>query len=826
MNRLPPILAQAVETTVREYTWINPIPAWVIFLVLLPVLVAFAVFIYRRELPRGPRPLGWVLSGLRVLALLAIIALLAGPVLRTTRYENLDATIIVLADVSLSMDVADKYANREALQKIADGLRTSPEQVESTTRYDLVARLFRDPEANLLEKLRTKGKVAVYGFAGSIAKLRDFAKRKDGDPPLGEADRDLLPPYERFRPEERARETRIADALLDALAAERGGGFRGGEGRVAAVLLFSDGQQTPGARPLEDVARRLGQRDIPVYAVGVGNPDEPKDIRVIHLDVNDIVLAGDLVPADAAIVADGFAGERVRVDLKLDNEVVDTEFVLLEGGGRRQPVRLQFRPPRPGDFVATVEVEHQSGELFSENNAASKPIKVLDQKIRVLYVEGRPRWEYRYLKNALIRDATMEAQIYLVSADPSFVQESSPGVPPLASIPRTREEIFAYHVLILGDVDLEKHVPRETITLLKDFVYEAGGGIVFVAGDNANPWKYVETDLYGLIPVEVPEKHPLGTDVPPITTAFNVELTPAGKEHVVMRLDNDAGRNAKLWENKDGQPLEHLPGFYWFADVGRPKKAAIVLAQHPARTHPIDGKGLPVLAFMNYGKGRTFFSGIDETWRWRAGIDNQYFYRFWGQVIRFAATGRLLGKTPRFGITTDKLTYNLGETVNLEGRVFDAEMKPSTEKTLTVYHQARTPDVDRPETLELGLDPVQGQGTYHGALVASRLGLHDLWIGTETERLAFRSFDVAVPALELRDPRKNRTLLETAARLSGGAYVELEDAAQAVDRIQGESRSQQGDVEDEPLWDETWVLLAFTGLIALEWMLRKLAHLV
>ena len=828
-------LAQAAETKVREFTWVTPVPAWVFFLAILPAVIAFAVWMYRREnLSERPRdvgraamgPMRGVLIGLRVLVILVLLGMLAEPVLRTTKYKNLDSTILVLVDDSLSMDIADKYSNRNLVEEIAAFLQSSQETVESTRRYDLVSRVLGDKDLDILEKLRGKGNVVIYTFARDATKLAEIPRKKPDSPPLEAAELALFPAYDSIRADERVRETRIGDAIRETVSTERGGGLGGTEGGISAILLVTDGQQTPGGLPLEDVARRLGQRSIPIHAIGIGNPDDPKDIRAIHLEVNDIVLAGDRVPFDAAIVADGFDGERVRVDLKLDDEIVDTRYFLLEGGGKRQSVRLEHKPQRQGDFVATVEVERKTGEIFVENNAVSKPIKVLDQKIRVLYAEGPPRWEYRYLKNALIRDSTMDAQVFLFSADPSFIQESTPGVPALAEFPTTREQIFSYHVIILGDVDPKKHLKPEQIAILRDFVQEAGGGLVFVAGDNANPSRYGDTELYAMLPVEVPERDPLLTTNEPITTAFNVELTPVGKEHTVMRLDNDAERNTKLWENKDGQFLEHLPGFYWFAEVGRAKKGAVVLARHPNRLHPVDQTGLVIFGFMNYGKGRTFFSGVDNTWRWRAGVDNQYFYRFWGQVIRFCATGRLLGKTPRYMITTDKLTYSLGDTVNVEARVFDAEMKPSTERTLTVHHQARATEGEGPVAVELALDPVQGQGAYHGAIAADRLGLHDLWIGTETERLAFRSFEVAVPALELRDPRKNKQLLEAAAKLSGGAYHELHQVLAAVDAIEGESRSQEGDVEDDPLWDEMWVLFAFTGIIAAEWILRKVAHLL
>ena len=843
-----PLLLLTDDAEVREFGWLSPIPTWVWFLVIIPLVTLFAISIYKREIRSrdGGTPLKGEASfrqslrqrvahrclvGLRILVILTIIALLAQPIIRTTTYHSLDASIVVLVDDSLSMDIADKYSSREIVGGMADFFQTASETIESTKRYDLVGRLFRDTDIALVDRLRKKGKVAIYSFGATLDRLKQFPRAKPEDPPTPAAELEVLPPYANIRGDGRVRETRIANALHDAVASERGVGLGSADQRVAGVVLFSDGQQTPGARAVAEVARRLGQQGIPVYAVGMGNPDDPKDIRIINLDVSDVVLAGDLVPFDVALVAEGFENQRVRVDLKFDGAIAATKYVTLKGNGTRQPERLEYRPPEPGDFVARVEVEPRGGELLVENNAASRPIKVLDKKIRVLYVEGPPRWEYRYLKNALVRDPTMQAQVYLASADPGFVQESSAGMPPLIEFPRTREELFSYHVVILGDVELERNFSQEQVALLKDFVYEAGGGVVFIAGENANPSRYLHSDLYHILPVEVAERSEIGLDlnrnVGPETQPFNVELTQAGKEHTVLRLDTDVETNLKLWENKDGQHLEHLPGFLMFQETGKAKKGAIVLARHPEKVHPVEQQGFVIFAFMNYGKGRTFFSAVDETWRWRAGVGDLYVYRFWGQVVRFCATGRLHGETARYSITTDKVAYTLGETVNVECRVFDASMKPSTEPTLRVYYKAQDTETGPAEVIELNLDPIHGQGTYHGAVVASRLGLHDVWIGTESEPpWAFRTFDVAVPALEFRDPRRNGALLQDVAQLSGGSYLEIQDLPEVVDKLQGESQSRQGEVENEPLWDKFWVVLLFTGLISAEWILRKVVNLL
>jgi len=826
-------LAQAGETSVEEFRWLNSIPAWVLILVVLPLVVFAVRWVYYRENLRGSPSVRWMLIGLRVAIVLTLILMLGEPVLRTTKFLSQDSVIIVLIDDSLSMDIVDKYSDRELVESLAEYLRSTEDTIESTSRYDLVRRVFRDDNLRIIERLRGKGQVAFFTFAGGLQRLEDFPRRKAGDPDLTPDELEVLPDYDVVRVDSRVQQTRVADALSDSVASIRAGGFGRNEENIAGFILLTDAQETGGGSAVSDVALRLRQRNIPIYSIGVGNPDDPKDIRVITLDVNDVVLAGDEVPFDVGVVAEGYEGERVTVELKFDGAVVDTDSVVLEGHGLRQTVRLDYRPPDPGQFTVTVEVEHRGGELFRENNSISRPIRVLDQKIRVLFADGPPRWEYRYLKNALVRDPTMEAQVFLFSADKRFIQESSPNVPPLGAFPETREELFKYHVVILGDVDVEggagqRYLSANQMALLKEFVYEVGGGVVFISGEGSNPGKYRDTDLYTLLPIEIPEgdRFSWAAGDAPISEPFHVKLTPVGKEHTVMRLVNDYERNVELWENPRRREFENLPGFYWFYEGGVAKHSAVVLARHEEKSrNALEDDNLVIFAFMNYGKGRTFFSAVDNTWRWRAGVDSRFFGRFWGQVVRFCATGRLLGETPRYSLSTDKTKYTLGETVNIESRIFDASMRPVDDPTVLAYHQADAEEGPARE-IELKLDPVRGPGAYHGTLIANRLGEHELWLGSTSEKLAFRPFNVTVPAVELRDPRRNVSLLNEIATLTGGASFELHELGQAIDRLEGRSQSLRGSFEDDPLWDDLWLLFVFTGLIAIEWILRRTVRLL
>jgi len=587
---------------------------------------------------------------------------------------------------------------------------------------------------------------------------------------------------------------------------------------VAGLVLLSDGVQNAGVLEPAAVATRLAKREIPIFAVGIGNPDPPKDIALANLESSDVALVGDRIPFDVTVTSEGFAGETVAVRIDLDGTPLATEYVDLTDG--RRSIRIEHRLAenvRPGSYTVTARVESRPGELFDDNNAVERPLRVLDQKIRVLYVEGLPRFEYRHLTSSLIRDPTMRAQCLLASADPGFVQESSDGVPPLARFPATKAELFEYHVILIGDVD-PQFFTAEQLGLIAEFAAD-GGGIVFIAGESFDPQAYQGTPLAKVLPVEIEEGDAPIRPREAISDSFRVSLTREGARHLAMRLVNDPDRNRDLWEDTDGIPYNSLPGFYWFSVTKRAKPAAIPLAVHPTRKHIKYGPRV-IFAYENYAKGRTFFSAVDETWRWRSDLAADWNYRFWGQVIRFVATGKLLGKTPRFSISTEKIAYTVGERVHIAARVLDRDYEPAREPSWPAWLARPGGDPAAPEKIELAGTPGR-PGSYEGEIEANRIGPYEVWIGGEREKEAFKVFRAEVPQREKLNPRMDRETLESLARTSGGRYYQMDEAAGLADAVPTL-------VEEIPIasaqhsaWDRPLVVLIITALLAAEWILRK-----
>lgn len=253
--------------------------------------------------------------------------------------------------------------------------------------------------------------------------------------------------------------------------------------------------------------------------------------------------------------------------------------------------------------------------------------------VRVLYLEDTPRWEYRYLKNGLLRsDPGVTVQTFLFDASDDFPQESSAGLPSLDGPPRTREELAAYDVVLIGDVPPERidplAGPREAwMKLLVEFV-EAGGAVGFLAGERATPNAWRGTPLEKLLPVELEPKR--AEDEPRrVSGGFVPELVQA--DHEITMLHADPRLNAKLWR-------EGLPPLMAYYPVARAAEGADVILAHP--TDRNDDGAQVIAATAEVGNGRTFYMGTDETWRWRKPYGDKLQDRFWINVVEYLAQRR------------------------------------------------------------------------------------------------------------------------------------------------------------------------------------------
>ena len=315
-------------------------------------------------------------------------------------------------------------------------------------------------------------------------------------------------------------------------------------------------------------------------------------------------------------------------DPKKAREIESTE-VDVPASGQPKRVELVYHPKTTGERSFIMEVDPRPRKLQTENNQIERAITVRKEKLKVLYVDTEPRYEFRYLKNYLERDETIDLNIVLLSSDPAYSQQDRSA---LSTFPAAKDALFAYDVVLFGDADTS-FLSHSQMQNLFEFVTEKGGGVLFVAGELFNPLSYRGTPLELLLPIELADaRNPtaVGTSV----NAYRPELTLEGRSSPIFRFGDNEAASMQIWKR--------LPELLWYFEAPRKKPAALVLAEHPTAIG-VGGQaaafGLP---FPGAGKG--MFHAFDDTWRWRFRAGDKYFGRFWVQTVRFLARSKLVGQ--------------------------------------------------------------------------------------------------------------------------------------------------------------------------------------
>ena len=768
------IAPEVVQTTRVEF--LNLPPAWVLALVIAPAVLLFARWLYSRRRVEGR---AWLPAALRAAALALLIVFLLHPVRLTQKVAVERPVAAVLLDDSASLREHDlpELARSQGLPADA-------------TRSDVMRHVLERPLADLAERYE----VHTFAFGDSLRAVGALSDLQAADG-----------------------STRLGDALA-ALAAET----RGRE--LAAVVLASDGRSNAGREPQSALAALSGRR-VPVHVLGVGDPQVPRDVRLAGVTAPEVALAGDTVTLEVDVAARGYSGAPatlVAQDEKTGAELAREDFSLAEdAGATEQVVRLGFVPPGEGDLEVRVTVLPQPGERDTANNVERRLLRVEPGRIKVLYVDGYPRWEYSFLRSSLLRFSNVEAQCLLLDAAPDFIQESTEGVPSLKRFPDAddRNPLLDYHVVIFGDVHPQDLGPRWELYLqrIKEFV-EAGGGFLMQAGQRDAPREYANTPIADILPVVIGDDDSERSNLRDEGEPFHPHLTQWRDPHEVVTLDNDPVRNRELWEGDDG-----LAPLTWYYPVSKARSTAEVLLTHPTAGNAFGPHVL--LATMYYPQGRTAFLATDETWRWRFRFLETWREPFWKNLIRYLALNKLRRSDYRFDLATDLAGYDLGDRVLVTARVKDKEFQPLQAESFPVH-------VLRPGGATETLDAKQEEpGVFKAALIAAEAGSYRLWLedpdAPDAGPRSPRIITASVPSAENDDPLLDEPLLRGLAAQTGGRYARLADAPELLDSLRDPSRERAVDEpEREELWASWPPLLLLVGLLSAEWAVRKRANLV
>jgi hypothetical protein len=575
---------------------------------------------------------------------------------------------------------------------------------------------------------------------------------------------------------------------------------------LRAIVLASDGDWNEGPPPVQ-AATRLRVRGVPVFAVPAGSPTRLPDVELLSLDAPTFGVAGKSVripfTVESSLPREHVASVVLRTS---DGDEVSREVRIAPMS--RTSDWVVWKPKTTGSFTLSLEVPKHPDEILADNNKMSAPIAIREEKLKVLVIESYPRWEYRYLRNALSRDPGVEVSCLLFHPGLSKVGGGNKDY--IKQFPAGLDELSKYDVVFLGDVGTgDGQLSSEHCRLLRGLVEHQASGLVFMPGIQGREFSLLETELGDLCPVVLDQGQVAGWGS---RTPNHFELTETGRASLLTKLADTQDDNAEVWEG--------LPGFQWYAPVLRAKAGSEVLAVHKDAIN--DFGRLPLLVTRTVGAGKVLFMGTDGAWRWRKGVEDKYHYRFWGQVVRWMAYQRNMakGETMRLYYVPDQPKMN--QTVSLHANVMDRSGEPLHGGDVSALIKAPSGKSERVRFSSTGDE----WGVFAGRYIASEPGKHDVALACkETGATLETSFYVQGAAAERVGRPARPEVLEELARVTRGKVIEPDKIEEMVRSV--------ADLPDPPpsvhriqLWCHPVTAAAIVVLLGVFWVGRKVIGLV
>jgi uncharacterized membrane protein len=733
---------------------VRPRLVWLIVSALLLGLFIYFVYIRPRTRLAGSKLLGLV--ALRTALFVLLLFMLLRPVVVVPSVIPRSSYVALLADDSRSMQLAD-----------APGGRTRLEAVKSS----LLA-----PDAPFLARLQERFKTDLYGFSGELTRL------KQGSELHGEgATSDL------------------GGAIQEAV--RRSTGIP-----LSAIVLVSDGSANV-TRDLSAELRDLRARNLPVYTIGVGSTDRFRDAELVRVNAPRRVLVGSSALVETLLRLDGYGASKVLVAVSEDGRALKTEEFSLRGE-EAQAVNIEIVPTVAGWHRYTFEVTALDGELTLDNNRQEALVEVVEGPLKVLYMEGEPRWEHGKLRHALSRN---EKNVTLVSilrsGENKFYRQGVTGEGELVSgFPQTEEELFAYHGLMLGSVEAA-FFSADQLRNIEAFVARRGGGLLALGGRNSfDGGKYAGTPIAALLPLAL--NGSAGTAADASAPLFKPVLTVRGQSHAVTRLSEDRALSQKIWNE--------LPTISVPQGLAGVKPGATVLLEARKTS---GGPAVPLLAQQRYGRGQTLALTASDTWRWQMKMDakSNAHETFWRQMLRY-----LVSSAPdQWSVAAERDVYDVHDAVRIVADIRDKKYNPVTDARAVAR-------ITKPSgaTVEVPLrfTARDDANLYVGELRTDEPGRHRVELNATGSALgqvtAQSDFLVAELNREFHDTAQNADLLKRISAETGGKYYTLDQVQSLIGDLTYRKTDNSERVTKD-LWDMPINFILLVGLLSGEWFLRK-----
>ena len=575
---------------------------------------------------------------------------------------------------------------------------------------------------------------------------------------------------------------------------------------LLGVVLASDGDWNSGAPPVQ-AAGRYRAAQIPIFTVAAGSKSRLPDVELVSSDVPTFAIVGKSVripfSIDSSLPRDHVATVTMRTS---QNEEI-TKEVRVAAMGRTSDAII-WKPTDIGDATLSLDIPKHTAELIADNNSRTAPISIREEQLKVLVVESVPRWEYRYLRNALSRDPGVQVSCLLFH--PGLDKVGGGNTDYIKAFPQGRDELAEYDVVFLGDIGLDDgQLTEEQCEMLKGLVEQQASGLVFMPGWQGRQFSLMDTKLKELYPVLLDELQPGGWGS---RTPNHFELTELGRRSLLTKLADTQEDNIEVWEN--------LPGFQWYAPVLRAKPGTDVLSVHNEVSNEY-GR-LPLLVTRTYGAGKVLFMGTDGAWRWRKGVEDLYHYRFWGQVVRWMAYRRNMAKGESMRLFYTPEQPQVRQMVAISANVMEKSGEPLASGDVTAKIIAPS---GRTETVRL-TSSGDAWGAFAGAFSPKEGGNHQvtLFCKQTGDSLTANLFVQGAVLERIGQPARPE-VLEEIARLTRGRELRIDKLEEIVQSL-ATLPEPPASVRRVQLWSHPMVAGLMILLLGMFWIGRKIVGLI
>jgi uncharacterized membrane protein len=718
--------------------------AWPVWLLVVSIAVAVVVITATLSLRRQ---LGWKLlvpvGILQSLLAAAVLTLLWRPVLNVERVRDRENVLAVAIDGSASMAYGE--ADRSRLQEVAAALQNGT-----------------------LAKLEDTFEVRLFSFAQTTTPLDSL----DAIPAPGP-------------------QTRIGDSLVQVLQ-------NAGSIPLAGVVLFSDGAENGGSLS-EERLTEIASYGVPIHTVGVGPEQVTGDLELERLDVATSAPVGSTVTAQVGIRHEAATAARLRV---YDREaLVAARDIQLARDSTATNLTIDLPAGEPGTHELRFVLDQLEGERNVINNSRTRVVDVPATRRSVLYVEGEPRWEYKFVRRAAERDRALRvASVVRTTPNKYYRQGVDSAAELVEGFPISAAELFAYDAVVIGSYEAATLRPEQH-RLLKEFVDQRGGSVLMLAGRHglaAGGWQ--NTVLAQTLPAQLAARQVTALVQRPI----RAQPTLYGMQSPILRFDPDQKRNTDRWKN--------MPELADYQTLGRLKPGAIVLMEGAA-----DRSRMPLLVWQHYGRGATFVLATASTLRWQMHLppEDESHEVFWRQLLHAISAKA----PPRASIQPERLAYDDERNVRLVAELRNERFEPINDASveLRIAPQAEAAFVQSMQPSGLG------DGRYVAGIDAATAGLYRIEM---TAQAGGREVGNAITHVLRNDgvaehfaTHQHRPVLERLAAMTGGRYWPLDDLDGLAAAI---PYSKAGVVERQTLdlWNLPIVFLLLLLLKVSEWLLR------